>query len=122
MTLLSGGSVSIGDESVSTHGIPDAMMFCKNLTAKKLVHQADGQVSSNPRTAFQNAVVMVSLMNVNSELRDLILGYFHIQCPYLLPYYPAKQPDQSTEDYFGSLGYKVTGWKVVFGSDLEVVN
>ena len=64
---------------------------------------------------------MVSLMNVNSELRDLILGYFHIKCPYLLPYYPAKQLDQSAEDYFGSLGYRVTGWKVVFGSDLKLL-
>ena len=68
MTLLSGGSVSIGDDSVTTHRIPDAMMFCKYLTAKKLVDQADGQVSSNPRAAFQNAVVMVSLMNVNFEI------------------------------------------------------
>ena len=63
--------------------------------------QADSQVSSNPRTAFPYAVVMVSLMNADSELRDLILGYFYIQCPYLLPYYPTKQPEQSTEDYFG---------------------
>ena len=37
LTLLSGGSVSIGNDSVTTHGIPEAIMFCKNLTAKKLV-------------------------------------------------------------------------------------
>ena len=78
-------------------------MFCKKLAAKKLhvVAQADSQVSCNPCTAFPYADVMVSLMNTNSELRDLILAYFYIQCPYLLPYYPTKQPEQSTEDYFG---------------------
>ena len=70
----------------------------KKLTAKKLVVQADSQVSCNPRTAFPYADVMVSLMNTNSELRDLILAYFYIQYPYLLPYYPAKQPEQSTEE------------------------
>ena len=37
LTLLSGGSVSVGNDSVTTHGIPEAIMFCKNLTAKKLV-------------------------------------------------------------------------------------
>lgn len=35
--LLSGRSVSVGNDSVSTNGIPEAVMFCKNLTAKKLV-------------------------------------------------------------------------------------
>ena len=37
LTLLSGGSVSVGNDSVTTHGIPEAIMLCKNLTAKKLV-------------------------------------------------------------------------------------
>lgn len=58
-------------------------------------------MSSNPKTAFPYAAVMISLMNSDSELKDLILGYFYIQCPYLIPYYPAKQPSQNTEDYFG---------------------
>mgnify|MGYP001797615048 CR=1 FL=1 len=79
LTLLRGESFSIGNDSVSTHGIPEAIMFCKKLAAKKLVAQADSQVSSNPCTAFPYADVMVSLMNTNSELRDLILAYFYIQ-------------------------------------------
>ena len=62
--------------------------------------QADSQVSSNPKAAFPFAAVMVSLMNQSRDMKDLILGYFFIQCPYLIPYYPAQEQGQSTEEYF----------------------
>ena len=57
VTLLSEESVNICNDSVTNHGIPEAIMFCKNRTAIKLVDQANSQVSSNPCTVFRCTVV-----------------------------------------------------------------
>jgi len=62
--------------------------------------QADSQVSSKATTASPYAAVIISLMNYSPLMRDLILAHFYIQCPYLVPYYPARQESQSAEEYF----------------------
>jgi len=61
--------------------------------------QADEQVSANRATAFPIAAVIVRLCQDFADLLPLVLGYFYARCPYLVPYYPARLPSQTTEEY-----------------------
>lgn len=79
--------------------------FCTNLLAKKFVLQGDLMISSNPDAAFCYATIIISLWNEYPDFGKLLLAYFFTQCPYLIPFYIPKSPEQTNEKYYESLGY-----------------
>ncbi len=46
------------------------------------------------------------------DFGKLVLAHLYIACPYLVPYYVPKRPEQSVEDYYKILGYEVDGKEV----------
>ncbi|GAB0087031.1 Nucleoporin GLE1 [Sergentomyia squamirostris] len=107
-TLLSGNSVSCGDEQVNAAAHPLGTKFCTLLLAKKFVNQADTTVASNPKAAFPMAAVIVALWQKFSDFGDLFLANAYKDCPYLVPYFIPQFEEQSSEDYCKVLGYKIT--------------
>jgi len=66
-------------------------------------------VSSNQDSAFLIAGIAVSIWSEFPDVGDLMLGFFHQMCPYLVPYYlPLRNNQGSHEDYFrfGQLSFK----------------
>ncbi|KAL0102252.1 hypothetical protein PUN28_018650 [Cardiocondyla obscurior] len=86
--------------------IPQAVMFCKNHLAKKLVSQGETLVSSKPETAFPIAAIIVALWNDHLDFGDLFLAHLHETCPFTVPVFLQQQEGQSNEDYYKSLGFK----------------
>nr|XP_022289826.1 uncharacterized protein LOC111101588 isoform X3 [Crassostrea virginica]XP_022289828.1 uncharacterized protein LOC111101588 isoform X4 [Crassostrea virginica] len=106
LVLLSGQQVEINNKRVSVSKHPTALNFCKYLIAKMIVKNGEEQVSSNFESAFPLAAVAVGLLVEHSDIKDLLLGHFHSLCPYTVPYQTPRLDQQSTEDYYKSLGYK----------------
>lgn len=104
--LLAGKPVTVGDTQISASKHPQAIRFCMDLLAEKLVLQGDLLISSNPEAAFNYAAMIVALWNDFPDLGKLILAHFYENCPYLVPWYVPRTPDQTTEDYYKSQGYK----------------
>jgi len=81
--------------------------YCLNLVAQKLVAQSGIQISRKSESAFAFAVVAVMISAKFSKLMPLILVHLAETCPYVIPMYPPKRPQQSREDYFvNTLKYK----------------
>ncbi|XP_028396330.1 nucleoporin GLE1-like [Dendronephthya gigantea] len=110
--LLSGGNVEVGGKRVNCKNHPSAMIYCKDLVAKKLVMQGAQQVSSNPQSAFLYAAVMVGIWSAFPDVGQLILAHFHRSYPYLVPYYMPQVEGQSNNDFHKALGYSVNNDKI----------
>lgn len=106
--LLAGRSVIVGDAQIAATKHPQAIAFCMDLVAEKLVLQGDLLISSNPEAAFNYAAVIVALWNDFPDFGRLVLAHFYEVCPYLVPLYVPRTADQTTEDYYKSQGYKYT--------------
>ncbi|XP_072018394.1 uncharacterized protein [Amphiura filiformis] len=104
--LLAGERVEIsGGRQVSIAALPSAKAYCLEALARKLVDQCDTEISVNHEAAFPYAAVTVALWQDYPELKELMLAHFYKGCPFLLPYYIAKEDTQSIEDYYKALGY-----------------
>ncbi|CAB4021932.1 nucleoporin GLE1-like [Paramuricea clavata] len=112
VSLLSGNNVEVGGRRVNCKTHPSAMVFCKDLVAKKLVMQGAQQVSSNPQSAFLYAAVIVGIWTAFPDVGKLILAHFHRSYPYLVPYYIPQVEGQSNNDYHKALGYSVNNDKI----------
>ncbi|XP_060536347.1 mRNA export factor Gle1 [Cylas formicarius] len=110
--LLSGQNVIVSDRQVNASQHPQGVAFCKNLLAKKFVLQGDLIVSSNHRSAFCYASMIVTLWNDFPDFGKLLLAYFYKSCPYLVPYYIPKQIDETDEEYYIKLGYQYTDGQI----------
>ncbi|KFM81001.1 Nucleoporin GLE1, partial [Stegodyphus mimosarum] len=83
-----------------------AYSFCVYLVAKQFVEQADRQISAQHSTAFPTALAIVGVWMQKPDVGSLILGHLYSSCPYLVPYYPPREKDQSDKDYYKKLGYR----------------
>lgn len=106
--LLAGKPVIAGETQIIATKHPQALAYCMDLVAEKLVFQGDLLISSNPEAAFNYAAILVALWNDFPDFGKLVLAHFYECCPYLVPWYVPRTADQSTEDYFKSQGYKYT--------------
>ncbi|XP_035227485.1 nucleoporin GLE1-like isoform X2 [Stegodyphus dumicola] len=77
-----------------------AYSFCVYLVAKQFVEQADRQISAQHSTAFPTALAIVGVWMQKPDVGLLILGHLYSSCPYLVPYYPSREKDQSDKDYY----------------------
>ena len=61
--------------------------------------KADEQVSSSHESAFAIAAVAVGLWLEYPDVGELLMAHLQAFCPYILPFYPPRLPNQSSTDY-----------------------
>ena len=61
--------------------------------------KADEQVSSSHESAFAIAAVAVGLWLEYPDVGELLMAHLQALCPYILPFYPPRLPNQSSTDY-----------------------
>lgn len=106
--LLAGRPVIVGETQITATKHPQAIAFCMDLLAEKMVLQGDLLISSNPEAAFNYAAIIVALWNDFPDFGKLVLAHFYEICPYLVPWYVPRTADQTTEEYYKCQGYKYT--------------
>lgn len=57
-------------------------------------------MSSNHDSAFAFASIAVGVWCKHADVGELILAYFYLRCPYLVPYYIPHGADESREQYY----------------------
>ena len=62
--------------------------------------QGHKQGSSNHDSEFAYASVAVGVWCKHPDIGDLILAYFHLRCPYLVPYYVPHNTNESLTEYY----------------------
>lgn len=107
-SLVSGSPIKIADGFISAADHPLGRDFCLLLLAKKFVSQGDSTVSSNSQAAFPIAAIIVSIWQKIPDFGKLFLAYAYKECPYLVPYFIPQFNNQTTEDYYKLLGYRLT--------------
>ncbi|XP_070204617.1 mRNA export factor GLE1-like [Littorina saxatilis] len=105
--LLKGEMVEVIGKRVSAQAVPQGITFCKNLVAKMIARKADEQVSSSHESAYGVAAVAVGLWCEFPDVGELLMAHLQALCPYVVPFYPPRLPNQSTVDYHKTLGYRV---------------
>lgn len=104
ITFLSGARQQ--DVSVNDH--PLAKDFCLLTMAKKFVNDAETNVSSNSKSAFPLAKIIVSIWIKVPEFGQLFLAYLFKASPFLVPYIVPFVKGQSIHEYQKALGYQVS--------------
>lgn len=111
--LLSGQQIIIGDAPVSASSHPQGVYYCTDLLAEKFVTQGDVTISTNPKSAFCYAAVIVALWNDFPEFGKLLMAHMYRTYPCLVPFYIPRRIGQTNEEYYRSLGYKYDSNRVV---------
>ncbi|KAI8318414.1 GLE1-domain-containing protein [Martensiomyces pterosporus] len=96
--------IGIIDES-ARYG-PDAQTWVINLTAKAIVKQAETEVTVHRNIAYPLAAVAVNVMLRHPGLVDLFLVRLVKKCPYIVPQFIGRKPNQSSDEFLRSIGYK----------------
>ncbi|KAI8899894.1 GLE1-like protein-domain-containing protein [Globomyces pollinis-pini] len=78
------------------------------MLAKKVVKQAETEVSVRKETAFPLAVLCVVTANKHQPFIDILLGRMMFKCSYIIPCYQKKLPTETVPEYQSRLGYKMT--------------
>ncbi|GBB85459.1 hypothetical protein RclHR1_00120013 [Rhizophagus clarus] len=81
--------------------------FLLNYTAKGIVNHAEVDVLSNEAAAFPFAHVSVLISTEHPDFMEkFMMARFVKKCPYVLPRYYAKLPNQNINDIKKQMGYK----------------
>ncbi|RIA99041.1 GLE1-like protein [Glomus cerebriforme] len=81
--------------------------FLLNFTAKGIVKHAEVDVLSNETAAFPFAHVSVLISTEHPDFMErFMMPRFVKKCPYVLPRYYAKLPNQNVDDIRKMMGYK----------------
>jgi len=107
--VLAGQHVEVGNHRVSAAENVVGIPFVKDLFAGKIVDAGSQQVASQHESAFTYAAVAVGVWADHEDVGQLLLAHFHKQCPYTVPYYPPKLPNQTNQEYYSCLGYRYEG-------------
>lgn len=89
----------------SKHVSQQAYFWLLNHTAKATVKQAEAEVTVKPESSFPLARVCISLMNHHPDFKLILLARMYKNCPFILPIYLQKSPQQSTDEYLKWIGY-----------------
>jgi len=106
--LLKCNTVKTGNSTVSASSHKDALIFCKDTLAKKIINIGEHVVSVKTETAFEVASIVNELWRVYPDFGLLLYARFKQKCPCLIPYNVAKTNDETDEEYYKSLGYNYT--------------
>nr|XP_039272872.1 nucleoporin GLE1-like [Styela clava] len=108
VNVIKTNPVTSGTQTVSTKGNPAAQKFAINLIARKIVSQANEQVSANFTSAFSIAFMVIGIWAESSDFGDLFLAHLQSKCIYSVPMYLLKQDSQTEEEHQKLLGYIVS--------------
>lgn len=103
--LLNCKSVKTGNSTVSANNHPDALIFCKDTLAKKIINIGEQVASVKTETAFEVASIVTELWKVHPDFGMLLYTRFKQKCPSLIPYNAAKTNEETDEEYYKSLCY-----------------
>lgn len=57
-------------------------------------------VASRPETSFQYCLVIIEVLKQLDKFEKILMGQFQEKCPYVVPYYKPKLPNQSDLEYY----------------------
>ncbi|KAF9148595.1 hypothetical protein BG015_009657 [Linnemannia schmuckeri] len=80
--------------------------WAMNVTAKKLVKQAETEALVKSAPAFPVAHVAVLLFTTHAKFLDVLMARFAKKCPYVTPMYIPKAAGDSNDVYMKKLAYK----------------
>lgn len=106
--LLKCKTVKTGNSTVSASAHPDALIFCKDTLAKKIINIGEQVASVKTETAFEVASIVTELWQIYPDFGELLYARFKQKCPCLIPYNAAKTNEETDEDFYKSLGYNYT--------------
>ncbi|XP_014246534.1 nucleoporin GLE1 [Cimex lectularius] len=109
VTLLQGQTVTVSEKRISAGTHPLGVLYSMYFLANKIVKQGEHVVSSKPESSFAIASVTIAIWLEFPEFGKLLLAQFYKVCPYLIPKYWDKMPDQTEEEYFKKLGFLYSG-------------
>jgi len=104
-SLLKCKSVKTGNSIVSAMSHKDALTFCKDTLAKKVINIGEQVVSAKMETAFEVSSIVSELWQVHPDFGILLYARFKQKCPCLIPYNAARIHEETDEEYYKSLGY-----------------
>lgn len=86
--------------------LPLAYAYLLSHIAKSLLHQAQNEVLAKAEAAFPLAKLVIGIMlRGHAALGEFLIARFVKKCPWVVSYYPAKQPGQTDEEYHILLGH-----------------
>ncbi|KAK3833831.1 MAG: GLE1-like protein-domain-containing protein [Linnemannia elongata] len=84
----------------------NAYYWAMNVTAKKLVKQAETEALVKSAPAFPVAHVAVLLFTTHTKFLEVLMARFAKKCPYVTPMYIPKAAGDSNDVYMKKLAYK----------------
>lgn len=106
--LLKCKTVKTGNSTVTANNHPDALTFCKDTLAKKIINIGEQVASVKTETAFEVASIVTELWKTHPDFGILLYARFKQKCPCLIPYNAEKTNEETDEEYYKSLRYNYT--------------
>ncbi|XP_003248018.1 uncharacterized protein LOC100569917 [Acyrthosiphon pisum] len=106
--LLKCKTVKTGNSTVTANSHPDALIFCKDTLAKKIINIGEQVASVKTETAFEVASIVTELWKIHPDFGILLYARFKQICPCLIPYNAEKTNEETDEEYYKSLCYNYT--------------
>ncbi|XP_026804768.1 uncharacterized protein PFB0765w-like [Rhopalosiphum maidis] len=106
--LLKCKTVKTGNSTVTANSHPEALIFCKDTLAKKIINIGEQVVSVKTETGFEVASIVTELWNIHPDFGILLYARFKQKCPCLIPYNAVKTNEETDEEFYKSLCYNYT--------------
>jgi len=106
--LLKCKTVKTGNSTVTASSHQDALIFCKDTLAKKIINIGEQVASVKTETAFEVASIVTELWKIHPDFGILLYARFKQKCPCLIPYNAEKTNEETDEEYYKSLCYNYT--------------
>lgn len=88
------------DNPTTLSNAPVSYLYLLSHISKSLIKQAESEVSASPAAAFPlGRVVMLLLLNGHAAFGDILFARLVKKCPWVIPHYPARRPDQPRDEY-----------------------
>ncbi|WWD21609.1 hypothetical protein CI109_106095 [Kwoniella shandongensis] len=85
--------------------LPKAYAYLLSHLSKALVKQAESEVNAKADAAFPLARIVIGLLlRGHAALGEVVFARFVKKCPWVIPFFPARQPNQAREEYEKSTG------------------
>ncbi|WVQ75897.1 hypothetical protein IAR50_005532 [Cryptococcus sp. DSM 104548] len=96
---------TIASPVVFSSDIPRPYAYLLSHISKVLISQAQSEITSKPASAYPLGKIVYGLMlRGHAALGDILFARLVKKCPWVVPFYPARQPNQSREEYEKSTG------------------
>lgn len=107
-SLLKGRTVKTGNSEVSANCHKEALAFCKDTLAQKVINIGEQVASVKTETAFEVSSVITGVSLCHPDFALLLYTRLKLKCPWLIPQHAEKTDKINDEEYYKLLGYKYT--------------